>query len=158
LYFQCAGITDSVVDGYGIAYVVWFSGCNLKCYKCQNPDLQNHLYGYQETTENIIKQWQQNFILYDSMVYLGGEPMIQEDALYKIAKNVNTIKWLYTGFTSNQISNRILKIMDVIVCGPYNDNLKTNSFPASSNQEIIFQGELINANKSQLRERIRSII
>lgn len=158
MYFQCADVTDSVVDGYGIAYVVWFSGCNLNCYKCHNPQLQNYYYGYQETTENIIKQWQKNFILYDSMVYLGGEPLIQLEALYEIAKNVNTIKWLYTGFKSKDIPQQIINVMDVIVSGPYIDSLKTNDFPASSNQEIIFQGELINANKSQLRERIRSII
>lgn len=157
--FQCAGITESVIDGYGISLVVWFSGCHIKCPFCQNQELQDENYGYKENTKNIIGCWEQKKDFYDSIVFLGGEPLEQRSALLDIALNVKGIKFLYTGFVYADIPSEIIDNIDVIIAGPYVDFLKTNSFPASSNQKIIFQGEeLINANKYELRRRIRQII
>lgn len=156
--FQCAGITDSTIDGYGLSLVIWFSGCRIRCSYCQNPELQNESYGYQESTENIVSLIKCNNDFYDSVVFLGGEPLLQEGATYTIASQINTIKWLYTGYSALEIPPRILTTFDVIVAEPYIEELKTNDFPASSNQKIIYHGEIINANRYQLRERIRAAL
>jgi organic radical activating enzyme len=150
--FQCAGITDSVIDGHGISLMIWFSGCHFNCNSCHNPDLQNPNYGFQETTEKIIEHWNKRNIFYDSVVFSGGEPLNQSDALYEIISNINKSKWLYTGYYMIDIPIKIIKLMDVVIAGPYIESKKTNSgFPASSNQQIIFRGELVNANKFELR-------
>lgn len=156
--FQCAGITDSTIDGNGISLVVWFSGCNIQCDKCHNPELQDYNYGYQESTERIIKLINSNESFYDSVVFLGGEPLLQVDAVCEIAKRVNITKWLYTGFHVINIPSKVSKVCNVIIAEPYMDELKTNGFPASYNQKIIYNGEIINANRDQLRERIRTTL
>ena len=156
--FQCAGITDSIIDGNGISLVIWFSGCNIRCEKCHNPELQDSNYGYQESTEHIIQLIKDNELFYDSVVFLGGEPLLQADVVYEIAKNINITKWLYTGFHVIDIPSKIKEVCNVIVAGPYIDELKTNGFPASYNQKIIYNGEIINANRDQLRERIRTTL
>lgn len=76
---------------------------------------------------------------------LGGEPMMQYPAIVELCKLIKkrtkkTI-WLWTGYEMPFIEffyGDILKYVDVIVDGPFMDELKDNTlrFRGSSNQRI----------------------
>lgn len=136
MIFRCAGITDSMNDGVGIALDVFFQGCSLGCKGCHNPELQDKDGGFELDTDEIIEHLNKHKGFYESIVFLGGEPLGQQEALMDIANRINLYKVLYTGYLYENIPNEIRSIMDMIVDGPYIEELKTGGFPASSNQVI----------------------
>ena len=141
--FKCASIQDSAIDGYGFSKVVYFQGCKFNCPNCHNKELQDFNRGGIATTQYVIEQFNSHKSFYDSIVFLGGEPLEQEDAVLEICSELDTIKWLYTGYEYEEISLQIIQSCDIIVTGRYREDLKTGSFPASSNQKIIFRGDVV---------------
>ena len=83
------------VDGPGIRYVVFLSGCMLKCKYCQNRDTwdihSGHVMNVEEIANTILRY--QNYIMPDGGVTVsGGEPLLQADgliSLFKILKEYN---------------------------------------------------------------------
>ena len=75
------------VDGPGIRYVIFLSGCPLRCKYCQNRDTWDINSG--ETTEiseivNIILRYQ-NYIKPNGGVTIsGGEPLLQASGLIQL--------------------------------------------------------------------------
>lgn len=86
------------VDGPGVRFVIFLSGCNMRCQFCHNPDTWKHKSGTQYTAEELIKKalsyrpyWKQS----GGITVSGGEPLLQIDfllELFKLAKKegVNT--------------------------------------------------------------------
>lgn len=136
--FRCAGISDSMNDGKGIALDVFFQGCYLKCPGCHNPELQDFAGGEEIDTDEIISHLNDHKDFYQSLVFLGGEPMEQEEVLYDLASRSGLYNVLYTGRLYEEIPDRIKKVLDMVVDGPYREDLKTDGFPASSNQKIYY--------------------
>ncbi len=131
---RIAGLDTSFIDGDGIAFVVFFQGCTLRCPHCHNPELQSVDGGIEVAPEEVLQHLDMDF--YDSVVFSGGEPLGQPEALQELAKYITLPKWLYTGWELSQIPWHIGVLMDVIVAGPYRDDLRTGGFPASSNQIV----------------------
>ena len=52
---------DSVVDGEGIRSVIWFQGCNHKCFNCQNPETWDFEGGTKVAIEDVKKQIRELF-------------------------------------------------------------------------------------------------
>lgn len=136
MQFQCAGIQDDFQDGIGISLAVYFSGCNLRCKGCQNPELQDPKYGEARDTIEVIEILEELSDFYESVTFLGGDPLEQPDALLDILKNCNIPTVLYTGRLYNEIPNEIIELCSVVIDGPYIEDIKTGSFPASSNQQV----------------------
>lgn len=124
----------SFIDGKGIAYVIYFQGCSLRCKGCHNPFLQDYKGGYDITEDRILFDIDPEF--YDSVVFLGGEALDQPSAVYNLADQIGIEKWLYTGYELDDVPEEIKKRFDVIVAGPYVESLRTDGFPASSNQQV----------------------
>ena len=133
---RIAGLDVSFIDGKGIAFVVYFQGCSLRCRGCHNPSLQDPDGGFVASIHSIMNAFDAK--LCDSVVFMGGEPLEQEAALLELASQFAVEKWLYTGYTD--ISDEVRGTFDVIVAGPYVQSLATDSFPASSNQVVIRRG------------------
>jgi anaerobic ribonucleoside-triphosphate reductase activating protein len=136
MIFRCAGITDSMNDGRGVALDVFFQGCSLGCKGCHNPELQDKDGGFELDTDFIIDHLKKHKGFYESIVFLGGEALEQQKALIDIANRVNLYKVLYTGCLYKNIPSEIRSVMDMIVDGPYIEELKTDGFPASENQRV----------------------
>lgn len=141
MIFKIAGTSDSMIDGKGISYNVFFQGCKMNCKGCQNPTLQDHEGGYYYDTTDIINHLNSYRTFYNSLVFLGGEPMEQPEALLDLASRSRMYNVLYTGWLYEDIPDKIRNIFNMIVDGPYIESLKNEpgAFPASKNQRIIYK-------------------
>ena len=129
----------STCDTDGLAFSIFFQGCPFYCKGCHNPEFQSFNEGEITNTENLIKQVNKNLKWYDSVAFLGGEPLAQKEALIDLlhkTKDLGLTRWLYTGFEYEEIPQEVKDLCNVIVAGKYVEELKTKGFPASSNQTV----------------------
>ena len=145
--------SPDVNNGIGFRVTVWISGCNHKCLGCQNQWLQNYKQGKSllEVRQLIMDILDDPNI--DGITFSGGDPLYQNSiALEQLAKLLEDIKeqfpnkniWVYTGFKYENliykdIYKNILKYIDVLVDGKYDESLRDITLPyrGSSNQRVI---------------------
>ena len=137
MMFRCADIQSTFLDGEGTSIAIYFQGCTVGCNGCQNKGLQDIKGGYLESTDVIAKIINDNKDFYDSVVFTGGDPLDQVDALVEIAKNVDLKKVLYTGRYFDDIPQEVRDNVDRIIDGPYIEDIAMpGRFPVSPNQRI----------------------
>ena len=81
--FQSLG----AVDGPGIRFVVFLSGCNLRCGCCHNPDTWDINSGTEYSAEEIVsraKRYKEYFGETGGITVSGGEPLLQADFVREI--------------------------------------------------------------------------
>lgn len=91
--------TFGLVDGPGVRFVVFLSGCNMRCLYCHNPDTWRMNEGKKISSNEIIEKAlrYKSYWGKDSGITIsGGEPLLQIDFLidlFKQAKqfNINTV-------------------------------------------------------------------
>lgn len=142
----------SVSNGLGVRTVLWVSGCGIHCRNCHNQQTWDFDSGIPFTDDTMQE------ILYDlSKPYIkgctlsGGHPLDPHNAseVLKIVKRVKMVFpnkdiWIYSGYEweniiKDETLREIMKYTDVLVDGPYIDDLRDISLPfrGSSNQRII---------------------
>ena len=145
---------ETIVDGIGLRYSLYFSGCTHKCKGCHNEYSWNPENGDMityELLEKIAKEINENTML-DGITVSGGDPLFNPEDMIKVLRFLKekTGKdiWMYTGYTLEQIrkderKNRCLEYVDVLVDGPFIKQLYTPDlrFKGSSNQRIIKKRE-----------------
>ena len=141
---------ETIVDGVGLRYSLYFAGCSHACPGCHNEYSWNPKHGNiltYEKLEEITKEINENTLL-DGITISGGDPLFNPVEMLKFLKFLKekTKKniWLYTGYTLEQVREdelrrKCLEYVDVLVDGRfvkelYDPNLK---FRGSSNQRII---------------------
>ncbi|MDR1467331.1 MAG: anaerobic ribonucleoside-triphosphate reductase activating protein [Oscillospiraceae bacterium] len=143
-------IEDSIVDGPGLRFVVFFQGCPHKCKGCHNPETHDFSGGYEAPISQIIKDLKNNPLI-SGLTLSGGEPFCQPQASYQLAKFAHTIGLdvaVYTGYTienllneasSRPIYRKILKEIDTLIDGPFilSQRSLLLKFRGSKNQKII---------------------
>jgi pyruvate formate lyase activating enzyme len=90
---RIGGVTDmSTVDWYGnVSLVVFFAGCNLRCPYCQNSGLLPLDSGHvvpMDYLEDRLKTGMGPVPQLDAVVFTGGEPLLQPDAVIEAARIV----------------------------------------------------------------------
>ena len=140
----------TIVDGVGLRYSIYFSGCSHACPGCHNEYSWNPNNGIELTYKilnEIANEINQNELL-DGITISGGDPLFNPKDMLKVLKFLKekTKKniWMYTGYTLEEIKKddlrkECLKYVDVLVDGRfikelYDPNIK---FRGSSNQRII---------------------
>ena len=141
---------ESIVDGPGIRFTVFFQGCVHDCFNCQNKSTWDLSGGKKYTVDEIIDKYNE----YPHSVYVtlsGGDPFVQDlsellELLKRFSKYTQNI-WVYTGYVYEDLydmlrhfgKEEILKYISVIVDGPYKDEEKDLSllFRGSGNQRLI---------------------
>ena len=154
-----------VANGIGIRTTIFVSGCHFNCPGCFNKEYQDYNYGTEFTPEEM-----QKFIdlgkesTISGYSFLGGEPLDQtrDDTLLttvkEIKKQTDKTIWMWTGFTFESLNEKqreIVKYVDVLVDGPFVDELKNMNllFKGSSNQRIIDVQKTLKENKIVLWEK-----
>lgn len=141
-------ISDSIVDGPGIRYVIFTQGCPRRCEGCHNPQTHDFAGGREADTEGILSEIFANPLLC-GVTLSGGEPFSQAEALLPIAEAVKKRGlhlMIYTGYLLEELRKmdapgiqRLLELADVLVDGPFvlAERDLTLQYRGSQNQRVI---------------------
>ena len=142
--------SESVVDGPGIRFVVFFQGCPHHCEGCHNPKTLDpsagEVYGIEDVKGEITAARG-----ITGVTFSGGEPFLQPEALVQLVKFVKELGLhviIYSGYTYEELVSmaakentieEILQHTDILIDGKYLKAQKDLSlaFRGSSNQRII---------------------
>lgn len=139
-------------NGEGCRITLWLPGCAHKCKGCHNEWTHNYNQGADFTEDTYVELLEKLTPSYISgLTISGGDPLYQSNNvladLYEWITRIRTDMpdktiWLYTGFNFEDlrgIQMEIAQMCDVIVDGPYIEELRDVSLPfrGSSNQRII---------------------
>jgi len=149
-----AVIKADIANGTGFRVSIFVSGCARNCPGCFNPEAQNPDYGKpfdDEAKQKIFKELEHKWCR--GLTFLGGEPLSKlSDNRATVIAFAKEVKekfpdkdiWLWSGYLLEEIQadesmREILKYVDVIVDGPFIEELKDRSlaFRGSSNQRIV---------------------
>jgi anaerobic ribonucleoside-triphosphate reductase activating protein len=149
---KLAGITESLTEAEGTAVVLWYQGCDKNCIGCHNPEVASLQWEHGFFIDfTALTEYLSKYIAWvDWIVFSGGEPLLQKDAVLMLAhwakhhlfdKNGNLTPkklWLYTWHEFDDISDNVKEVMDVIKTGPYIQELRDTNlkFRGSSNQKL----------------------
>ncbi|MCW3488695.1 4Fe-4S single cluster domain-containing protein [Dethiobacter alkaliphilus] len=135
--------------GPGSRFVIWVQGCCFACAGCSSPQWRESKEATLLAPEDLAKEILETPGI-DGVTISGGEPMLQADLLWRLVKEIRTVKPLsiicYTGFTLKELKEkRDLKInafiseIDVLIDGLYIDKFNDNKgLRGSSNQKVHF--------------------
>ncbi len=115
------------VDGPGLRYVVFTSGCPLRCKYCHNPDTWDIKHGKKMSVTEILDDLEKyrEFLKDGGLTVSGGEPLVQIDfvtELFQLAKKRNIHTCLDTSgcgfnFSTDKLQkfDNLLKYTDLIM-------------------------------------------
>lgn len=75
------------VDGPGVRYVIFLSGCNMRCQFCHNPDTWAKEKGTAYTADDLLKKacrYRSYWGKEGGITVSGGEPLLQIDFLIEL--------------------------------------------------------------------------
>ena len=142
-------IDNCRVLGPGNRAVIWFYGCSRNCEGCIAKTM-NTSGKYENYSSDELYKWILECNKIEGITLSGGEPLEQDllelkDFFKKIKKDGRNLSLiLFTGYTYDEILNcsakkDIIKYVDVLIDGVYNQNLNDNKgLRGSSNQNIYF--------------------
>ena len=148
LIFNLHGfLPKSLVNGPGERFVIYAQGCSRMCPGCINPDALKQeprtLISIDELFEQVISTKG-----IEGVSLSGGEPLEQMDAVIALCQRIRGETELsivvYTGYGLEEIKkiprgNELLDFVDMLVSGPFIEELRTESgLAGSTNQKIIF--------------------
>jgi len=143
-------ITESIVDGPGIRYVVFAQGCRHHCPGCHNQHTHDFEGGTEVTVGKLMEEIKKNPLL-DGVTLSGGDPFEQAEGFAILAKEVKHLGlnvMTYTGYTYEHIMDEkiahkgwgaLLRATDILVDGRFDENHKNLLLPfrGSENQRLI---------------------
>lgn len=151
---------ETISDGIGFRYSIYFSGCNHNCEGCHNKETWKGDIGKfldEEYMNEIVDEINKNSML-DGITLSGGDPFFNPDELLNFLKEIKakTSKniWSYTGYTFENLlidstMKECLDYIDVLVDGKFQKNNYHPDlyFRGSSNQRIIDVKESLKSNE-----------
>jgi len=141
---------ETICDGYGIRYSIYFAGCSHRCPGCHNAPSRNPDIGDELTDHffDVICDEINSNPLLDGVTLSGGDPMYRPGELLhflrRLRERTGQNVWCYTGYTLEEcmaepVKRECLKWIDVLVDGRFVEALRDPrlDFRGSSNQRII---------------------
>ncbi len=136
-------VCSTSVDGVGLRNSLYVAGCPIRCKGCHNSQFWEISSGTERNIEDVFQELCQDSC---NISILGGEPLMQYDAVLELCKMIKgrTVKtiWLWSGYTLERIEElcpEILMYIDFLVDGPYVERLAEPNLQwrGSTNQRII---------------------
>lgn len=149
--------------GPGKRIGIWTIGCPHHCYNCSNPELWEK----DETKDFPLSKLAdliENKVKYvDGITITGGEPFYQADELYSLVSMLKKFAYtdvlVYSGYNYEFLESKfphILKHIDVLVDGRYEDKLNNNlGQKGSTNQKCIVLNNKIQSKYNDFNVKIR---
>jgi anaerobic ribonucleoside-triphosphate reductase activating protein len=116
--FKIAGvISESIIDGPGLRYVVFSQGCLKRCLGCHNPQTWDLEGGREISDDELLAPL--NNPLVSGITFSGGEPIIQAPAILRLIRKINDLFpnkniTIYTGYSLEELESRHDEIIDEI--------------------------------------------
>ena len=104
-------VNDSIVDGPGIRYTVFFQGCTHNCLNCHNPQTHDVNGGYLIDADEIIEKLKNNPLL-DGITLSGGDPLLQIEGVIIERDSVSRIE-IGTRFVADYEIVALCKVLNV---------------------------------------------
>lgn len=158
-------ISDSIVDGEGIRSVVFTQGCPHNCPGCHNQRSIPFEGGELIDVDDVIHQILQADL--KRVTFSGGEPFVQAEQLYIIAKRLKQEGynlWSYSGYTFEALLRhrdpfvqKLLSQLDILIDGRYLIKKKNLAalFRGSTNQRIIDVPQSLKMGEAVIAEKYR---
>lgn len=141
---------ETISDGIGLRYSIYFAGCRHYCHGCHNPESWRADCGVfldEQYLQQIITEINGNPLL-DGVTLSGGDPFYDSEALLSVIKRLKHETkqniWCYTGYTYEQlvldpVMKACLSYIDVLVDGKFEQTQKdpTLYFRGSKNQRVL---------------------
>lgn len=149
------------VDGPGIRFVVFFSGCPMRCLYCHNPDTWQ-MGGSYMSAEEIVAMMQRNLAFYKSggLTATGGEPTMQLSfltELFRIAKSRGIHTCLDTAgilFREDESYDELLRYTDLVMLDiKHTDPEEHRRLTGHSNENVLAFLEYLEKRKHPTRIR-----
>lgn len=130
------------VLGPGKRIGIWFCGCPRRCKGCSNPELWAFQERYKvdfETIKKLINQiCRENSV--DGFTLTGGDPLYQYEDFRELIDYIYTISTdvlVYTGYTLDELKEKNLDKISVLIDGPYIEERNNGCLlRGSDNQKI----------------------
>ena len=105
-------VSESIVDGPGIRFVVFCQGCLHDCPGCHNPESHDLNGGTLVDVEDLWKQISKGKLM-QGVTFSGGEPFLQAEPLVDLAQKVKAAGLdlvVYTGYLFEELRELRYKI------------------------------------------------
>ncbi len=143
-------VSESIVDGPGMRFVIFTQGCPHGCVGCHNPESHAYDGGTLTSTVQLIEELRSTSML-DGVTFSGGEPFLWGNELYEIGRAAHDLGlnvMTYSGYTwevlrekarQDESIKKLLTVADLLVDGPFVLAHRdiTLKFRGSSNQRIL---------------------
>ena len=151
MHIRISGVvSESIVDGPGLRYVIFTQGCPHNCPGCHNPQTHDFDGGRAVDTDELFEECVED-PLHTGVTFSGGEPFCQAESLYVLGKKFKERGYhlmCYSGWTYKELLHKakteeyvgkLLGILDILVDGRFIQERKTLSLPfrGSDNQRLI---------------------
>lgn len=128
----------AALDGNGLRYGIFLSGCPLRCIYCHNPDTQGAPVGEEYTPEELLRKvlrYKSYFRSGGGVTFSGGEPLLQANELLLLCNMLRENSVGYAIDTSGNVPltdnvKAILRGADLILLDikfPTESEYKTNT-------------------------------
>lgn len=131
----------SVCDGPGVRTVIFLQGCTRRCQGCHNPSTWDVDGGYCLEEERLVHELLERSPT-KRVTISGGEPLLQVDAVEKLAGLLKAEGYdvaLYTSFARREVRPSILEKVDYIKTGEYIQALRTTVRPYVGSENQVFE-------------------
>ena len=119
---------DDLLNGSGIRVVLWVAGCGHHCPECHNPITHDPKGGIpfdDAAKEELFAELRKDYV--SGITFSGGDPLhpINVNEIGELVAEINAMfpnktKWLYTGYTYEQISSLpFISMLDVVCDGRF---------------------------------------
>lgn len=153
-----------ISNGPGVRVSIFTQGCSMHCKNCFNPETWDFAGGKEftdETAVKILSLCEPEYI--KGLSILGGEPLhpVNIEGTQRLAQAFKArfpskSLWVWTGFLfEKELKDKeIMKYIDVLVDGPYVDELRSPllKWKGSSNQRVIDVQSSLKENKVVIME------
>ncbi len=152
---------ESIVDGPGIRFTVYFQGCSHRCPGCHNPETHDPAGGSLVELDQLLAQIESSQAI-DGVTFSGGEPFEQTLVAVTLAAEVARLGLdlvIYSGYTfeeliikskSDQSTFYLLQAGCLLVDGPFVQAEKdlNLAYRGSRNQRLIDLPRSLNTGKA----------
>jgi len=83
--------SGGMIDGPGVRFVIFLSGCPLRCLYCHNPDTASPLSGELRSADSLIREIRHQQPFLKGVSISGGEPLAQSEFCKEIFRGVKKL-------------------------------------------------------------------